>query len=139
LNRRAAINDGDTQRQQRRESLTDRDILAMAAREMKVDDLADGEQDALRIFNERLNKLEALQVERAEQGRRYKEQQFGTKVDREAAKATLNRMHVLDEQISRASAEVLSVEDKQLLKRVLLVSRETYPTSISISDTVRPL
>ena len=112
------------QNQQRTNTLTDREVLAMAASEVKVDELNPAEQDALRIFQERLGKLEALQEERAEQGRLYKEQQFGTKVDKAAATQTLNRMRTLDAQIQKASAEVLSVEEKTVLKSVLQKARK---------------
>ena len=112
------------QNQQRTNTLTDREVLAMAAAEIRVDDLTDAERNTLDIFKKRLSKLETLQEERNEQGRIYKEQQFGAKVDREAAKETLNRMHVLDDQIKAASAEVLSVEDKTVLKRVLQKARK---------------
>ena len=110
--------------QQRTDTLTDREVLSVAASEVKVDELTDAEKDALDIFKKRLGKLEALQEERAEQGRLYKEQQFGAKVDREAAAQTLNRMHTLDAQIQKASAEVLSVEEKTVLKRVLQKARK---------------
>ena len=113
----------DEQNQQRTNTLTDREVLQYAASELSMDKLTDGERDALKIFNERLSKLEDLQEKRAEQGRLYREQQFGAKVDREAAKATHNRMQVLDEQIKRASEAVLSVEDKAVLKRVLQKAR----------------
>ena len=109
--------------QQRTSPLTDREVLALAAGEVKVDDMTAAEKDALDIFQKRLVKLEDLQSQRAEQGRLYKEQQFGTKVDRAAAAQTLNRMRTLDEQIQRASAEVLSVEEKTVLKRVLQKAR----------------
>ena len=112
------------QYQQRTNTLTDREVLQYAASELSMDKLTDGERDALKIFNERLRRLEELQEKRAEQGRLYKEQQFGAKVDREAAKATHNRMQVLDEQIKRASEAVLSVEDKAVLKRVLQKARK---------------
>lgn len=112
------------QYQQRTNTLTDREVLQYAASELSMDKLTDGERDALKIFNERLSKLEELQEKRAEQGRLYREQQFGAKVDREAAKATHNRMQVLDEQIKRASEAVLSVEDKAVLKRVLQKARK---------------
>ena len=112
------------QNQQRTNTLTDREVLAMAASEVKVDDLTDAEKDALRVFRKRLEKLETLQNERTELGRLYKEQQFGTKVDREAAVQTLNRMHILDEQIKTASGEILSVEEKTVLKRVLQKARK---------------
>ena len=115
---------GDSeQNQQRTNTLTDREVLAMAASQVKVDDLTVAEKDALDIFQKRLNKLESLQNERAEQGRLYKEQQFGAKVDRAKAAETLNRMHVLDGQIQKASAEVLTVEEKTVLKRVLQKAR----------------
>ncbi len=116
--------DETEQNQQRTNTLTDREVLQYAASELSMDKLTDGERDALKIFNERLRRLEELQEKRAEQGRLYKEQQFGAKVDREAAKATHNRMQVLDEQIKRASEAVLSVEDKAVLKRVLQKARK---------------
>ena len=109
--------------QQRTDTLTDREVLALAARQVKVSDLTDAEKNALDIFQQRLAKLEALQEERAEQGRLYKEQQFGAKVDRNEAAKTLNRMRTLDSQIQKASAEVLSVEEKTVLKRVLQKAR----------------
>ena len=112
------------QYQQRTDTLTDRDVLAMAASQVKVDDLTTAEKDALDIFQKRLSKLEALQEERAEQGRLYKEQQFGAKVDRAKAAETLERMHTLDSQIQKASADVLTVEEKVVLKRVLQKARK---------------
>ena len=111
------------QEQQRTNTLTDREVLALAASQVKVDDLTTAEKDALDIFQKRLSKLENLQAERAEQGRLYKEQQFGVKVDRAKAAETLNRMHILDSQIQKASAEVLTVEEKTVLKRVLQKAR----------------
>ena len=114
----------ETQHQQRTHSLTDREALALAASQVKVDDLTDAEKNALDIFQKRLSKLEELQAQRAEQGRLYKELQFGAKVDRAKAAETLNRMHTLDSQIQKASAEVLSVEEKNVLKRVLQKSRK---------------
>ena len=112
------------QYQQRTHALTDREVLALAASQVKVDDLTDAEKNALDIFQKRLSKLEELQAQRTEQGRLYKELQFGTKVDRAKAAETLNRMHTLDDQIQKASAEVLSVEEKNVLKRVLQKSRK---------------
>ena len=114
------------QQQQRIEPLTDREVLAMAASELgsRLDRLSDGEKDALRIFNQRLNRLEELEEKRKEEGRLYKEQQFGAKVDREAAKATLDRMHELDRQIKKASEDVLNVENKAVLKSLLQKARK---------------
>lgn len=109
--------------QARQQSYTDREVLAIAAEDVSVDGLNAGEQDALRIFKNRLNTLEDLQVKRQEQGRKYKEQQFGGKVDRAEAEKTLNRMKVLDTQIERASQDVLKVEETEVLRRVLKKAR----------------
>ena len=91
----------------------------MADEQVQTGDLTAGERDALDIFQQRLVKLNDLEEQRAAQGRLYKEQQFGTKVDRAAAAKPLSRMHLLDEQIQKASADVLTVEDKAVLKNVL--------------------
>ena len=116
--------DGDAvQEQQRTNTLTDREVLAMAASEIPVDELTDAERNALRIFQERLSRLEALQKQRKELGQLYKEQQFGKDADREEAAKTLNRMHILDGQIQRASTDVLGVEEKTVLRRVLQKAR----------------
>ena len=114
----------DAQYQQRTEGLTDREVLEMAANEVQVSDLTQAENDALTIFQDKLANLKDLQDKRAEQGRLYKEQQFGTKVDREAASKTLERMHILDGQIKKASEDILSVEEKEVLKRVLQKARK---------------
>ena len=111
------------QNQQRENTLTDREVLAAAASEVNTGKWSDDEKYALSVFVKRLTKLETLQTERAEQGRLYKEQQFGAKVDRAKAAETLNRMHVLDDQIQRAAADVLDIEDKEVLRRVLKKAR----------------
>jgi hypothetical protein len=119
---------GDVQEQQRTTTLSDREVLALAAAELMATNLTDAERDALQIFQSRLSRLEGLQDDRAEQGRLYKEQQFGAKVDREAAKQTLNRMHVLDDQIKKAKADVLSLEDKEVLGSLLKKARKVVET-----------
>ena len=115
--------DADISYQQRTTTLGDREVLALAADALEATELTDAERDALQIFRNRLTKLEDLQEERKKQGALYKEQQFGTKVDREAAAQTLNRMHVLDEQIKTAKADVLSLEDKKVLGDLLKKAR----------------
>lgn len=114
----------NTQSQERTSPLTDRDVLAVAAEKIDISALAEGEREALRIFRERLGRLQDLQEQRAEQGRLYREQQFGQKVDREAAAATLVRMHELDKQIQSASDAVLDVERKNVLRQVLHKARK---------------
>ena len=122
------------QEQQRTDTLTDREVLQIAADELNTDKWTEAERGALDIFKKRLAKLDALQTERAEQGRLYKEQQFGANVDRAAAAQTLNRMHVLDDQIKAANAEVLALEDKQVLGDVLKKARKVVETEQRAHD-----
>ena len=114
----------EDQEQQRTNTLTDREVLQMAAEKLAGDNLDEGERAALEIFNKRLNALEVLQEERAELGKLYKEQQFGAKVDRAAAAETLERMHTLDGKIKAANASILEVENKEVLGRVLKKARK---------------
>ena len=116
--------DIDEQNQERTYTLSDREVLEMAANEIKVSDLTQAENDALTIFQNRLSNLKDLQEKRAEQGRLYKEQQFGATPDRAEAEKTLNRMHVLDNQIKKTMADVLTVEEKEVLKQVLQKARK---------------
>lgn len=51
------------QHQQRTNTLTDREVLAIAASEIPVDTLNDGEMDALRIFKYSPDRPEALQLQ----------------------------------------------------------------------------
>jgi hypothetical protein len=61
----------DEQYQQRTDTLTDREILEMAANEIDITDLSEAEQSALTIFQNRLSDLKDLQEKRVEQGRLY--------------------------------------------------------------------
>lgn len=117
------LND-DEQYQQRTDTLTDRRVLEIAAEDVRIDDLTQGEVYALDVFKKRLETIRDLQAQRKEQGQLYKEQQFGSKTDKAEAVKTLNRMKILDDQIKKASAELLSVEEKEVLKRVLQRARK---------------
>lgn len=117
------LND-DEQYQQRTDTLTDRRVLELAAEDVRIDDLTQGEVYALDVFKKRLETIRDLQTQRKEQGQLYKEQQFGSKTDKAEAVKTLNRMKILDDQIKKASAELLSVEEKEVLKRVLQRARK---------------
>ena len=137
------ISDNDTDHERVQEQVrtddapTDRELLAMAADAIDADrmiggefvpaDLTDGERDALRIFREKLDQLEALQIRRTEEGQRYRELQFGEgggKVDRAAAEETLNRMRTLEGQIRRATNDLLDLQNKDVLRRILERARE---------------
>lgn len=116
--------DEEIEYQQRTQALTDREVLQQAADQLAASDLTDGERDALNIFQSRLEKLEQLQDERTKQGELYRQQQFTAPADRKAAQQTKNRMEELDRQIKNAEADVLAVEDKQVLKAVLQKARK---------------
>lgn len=79
------------QNQARTNTLTDREILDLAAGDIQVDNLDAAEADALKIFRERLDTLNTLQNERRKLGKTYKEQQFGANVDRAKAAETLEK------------------------------------------------
>ena len=110
--------------QQRYGTLTDRDILDLAANDLSTEDMTEAERGALEIFRDRLAKLDDLQEQRAQLGRTYKDQQFGQNVNREAAALTLEKMHVLDERIKEANSKVLDVEEKTVLRDVLKKARK---------------
>ena len=107
------------QNQERTSPLTNRELLTMARDLFPTSDFTEGEKTAFDVFTKRLDRLNDLQNQRQELGSLYKEQLFGSNVDRQAAAETLNRMHILDDQIKKASNDVLDVEEKEVLKRVL--------------------
>lgn len=111
------------QAQARRAELTDREVLELAAGEIDRESLTDAEQAALDIIYTKLRGLEALEDRRKELGQLYREQQFGAKVDRDAAAATLAEMHELDKQIPQAENAVLE-GDSATLKAVLRKARK---------------
>lgn len=124
------------QHQARTNTLTDREILAMAAEDIQVDNLDAAEADALQIFRDRLDTLDSLQDERRELGKTYKEQQFGAKVDRAQAAETLKKMHSLDARIQEAEAKVLNAETAPALKKVLPRARRIVEQQQKAKDDV---
>ena len=112
----------------RQQAISDRDILAMAADEIDIDNLTPGEQDALRIFRDRLTKLEDAQEQRAELGRQYKEQQFTKGGSRSEADKIRAAMSVLDSKIKSLENGLLSLENKDVLKSVLQKARRVVET-----------
>lgn len=120
---RSAMEDVEEFRQ-RTNTLTDREVLAIAADELSMEGMSEAERSALTIFRDRLKKLDDLQNQRAELGRQYREQQFGADVDRVAAAETLEKMHAMDARIQAANSKVLDVEEKTVLRDVLKEARK---------------
>lgn len=121
--------------QQRTETLTDREVLSMAAEEIQGNgNLSAAESDALQIFRDRLSKLDELQGERRNLGREYKELQFGENVDRAKAAQTLEKMRSLDSQIQEADNKVLVAETAPILKQVLPKARRIVEQTQKAKD-----
>lgn len=120
--------DADVQEQRRDGRMTDQEVLAYAVDMYESDPssmaLSDAEKNAFELFKQRLAKLDGLIAERAEQGRIYRENTFQKGGDREIAQKAHNRMEVLDGQIARASAQLLSVKEKTVLQGVLQKARK---------------
>ena len=64
--------DGEIQYQQRTDTLTDRRVLELAAEDVRIDDLTQGEVSALDVFKKRLETIRDLQAQRKEQGGGYR-------------------------------------------------------------------
>ena len=114
------------QHQNRTETLTDRDVLSMAADKILASDAIAkdaAESDALGIFKKRLDALDDLQDQRRDLGRTYKELQFGANVDRGKAAETLEQMRELDAKIQEAEKKVIAAETAPALRKVLPVAR----------------
>ena len=124
------------QHQARTNTLTDREVLAMAAEGIHIDNLSAGETDALQIFRERLENLDALHNERRELGKQYKEYQFGSKVDRAKAAEVLEQMHQMDGKIKDAEGKVLNAETAPALRKVLPMARRIVEQQQKAKDDV---
>ena len=110
--------------QQRYGTLTDRDILDLAANDLRIDEMTEKERNALNVFRDRLAKLQKLQQERFELGRQYRQQQFMPEGDRKAAASTLAQMRDLDSRIETISDKILNMEERSVLKEVLKKARK---------------
>lgn len=115
--------DTDTQEQRREGTLSDREVLERAASQIDSSKYTAEEHAALELFQKRAGILVELEAERAKLGTQYNKQQFGTNVDRAAAAETLQQMHALDEQIKTASEDILNVEQRSVLKNILVEAR----------------
>ena len=114
------------QHQRRTETLTDREILSIAADKILSSDtiaMDASESDALDIFKKRLSSLDSLQEQRRELGKTYRELQFGANVDREKAAETLKQMRELDAKIQEAENKVIAAETAPALRKILPVAR----------------
>ena len=129
--------DDAEQHQNRTNTLTDREILSMAADKILTNDAISmdaAESDALGIFKKRLKDLDSLQEQRRDLGKTYKEQQFGANVDRGKAAETLKQMRELDAKIQDAENKVIAAETSPALRKVLPVARRIVEQSQKALD-----
>lgn len=110
--------------QQRYGTLTDRDILDLAANDLRIDEMTEKERNALNVFRDRLAKLQKLQQERFDLGKQYRQQQFMPEGNRKAAASTLAQMRDLDSRIETISDKILDMEERSVLKEVLKKARK---------------
>ena len=116
--------DNTTEYSTRREdSMSNRDVLAAAAAEMDAVDLNDAERGALNIFRERLTRLQEEQEHRQELGQQYRDQQFTRGGSRQEADRIRAAMQVSDSKIKALENGLLSLENKEVLKGVLIKAR----------------
>ena len=113
----------DVEESTRRETLSNREVLQMAASEITVEGMTDAERNALEIFNNTLDRLGAEQEHRADLGRQYKDQQFTKGGSRAEADRIRAAMQVSDSKIKSLENRLLSLENKDLLKSVLRKAR----------------
>ncbi|MCQ2316332.1 MAG: DNA cytosine methyltransferase [Bacteroidales bacterium] len=112
----------DIRYQRRQQSYTDREVLELASDVLDSRKLTDGERAALDIFNTRLNALKSLEEQRDDL-RRTLEDQKNDGAGPEEIQKTKNRLSIIGKKIRAAENAVLSVEDKQVLKKVLHEAR----------------
>lgn len=121
-------NEGIEQNQLRTKPLTDTEVLRIAMDRLDTDEYTPSEKVTIKSLNEKLDKLAELEAQRTELGKLYKEQQFGKDGDRNEAIKTYNRMQILDKQINKNRAEILSIEDKQMFRTILQKARKVVET-----------
>ena len=108
----------------RARAMSNREVLEYAAENMDEAALTPAQREALSTFKERLSRLEDLQEQRREAGQQYKEQMFTKGGKRSEAPETKNRMDILDNKIKALENSIVSLEDKDVLRQVLVEARK---------------
>lgn len=118
------LNDsGKVQNQQRDDRLTDRGVLYMAAHNMENMKLTEAQSDALRIFNERIGKLDKLNSQRSEL-----ESQLARQAG-EQAEETRKTLSRVKRQITEAKKDVFNAETAPILQKLLPKARTVVEES----------
>ena len=117
------VDEPSKQYQRRTRTYSDREVLQLAADVVESRKLTDGERDALRIFNKRLNNLNDLNDQMAEQRRILAEQKSAETTDKDEIQKTINRLQVIGKKVKAAENLVLGLENKPVFKKILKESR----------------
>lgn len=120
---RDSVAQGDIRYSRRTQSYTDREVLELAEDIVSTRSLTEGEREALNIFNKRLATLKDLQEQRDRQRELLAQENRKATPDEAEKRKILNRLIVLGRKIKAAENSVLSVENKQVLKKVLHEAR----------------
>ncbi len=124
--------DGDIQYQIRESTMSNRDVLELAAANVESErygKLTAGERDALRIFRNRLNTLSEAQSMRQEFLAQKKDILNGrepkalTEDERAALRKVQNNLDTINSKIRRANDEVLKVENSNVARKILKQAR----------------
>lgn len=107
----------------KRDTLSDTELLEMAAENLPRERMPKEQSAALDEFVKRLGRLRDLQSQREELGREYKEQRFTKGGDKAEAVKTKNRMDILDRKINALENTLIGMKNKEALKAVLREAR----------------
>lgn len=109
----------DVQYQQRTNTLTDRDILAIAEKRGLTEMLSAGQVSTLQIFNKKNAEVGEFLKQKAKQEKALKDLQSAEKPDKQAIIKIKNRIKTIEEQIKRESTVLRQYEAMDSVKGVL--------------------
>lgn len=112
------------QNSRKRDTMSDLEVLELAAKSLPTDKMPEGRKKALEDFSTKLDKLRDLQKRRAELGKQYKEEMFTKGGDREKAKLTHAKMESLDRKIDSATNTLLVMRNKPVFRQILSEARK---------------
>lgn len=113
------ISDKVEQNQQRTDTLTDRDILAIAEKRGITETLSAGQVGTLQTFNKKNAEVGELLKQKAKQEKILEDLQGTAKPDKQEIIKTQNRIKIIESQIRRESAKLREYEARDSVKGIL--------------------
>ncbi len=117
----------DAVQYQRRENLTNREILELMTVSFNAEEmsqLTDAELDALEIFKKQTTEIYELQEMRLQEGAVFVENQFKKDGDRKLAQEAKNRVAIIDEKIKKATDRLMQIQEAEVIKKILPKARK---------------